>query len=98
MDIDLNIATSNGSISVENTGPSSLLVRISNGPTLREVIRKRAWFERVLQSHFGHMMLSSFDAKVNLDGKTIVLLEGEKITKSRRWYLGWQYLLTKLGF
>lgn len=97
MDIDLNIATGYGSISVENTSPSSLLINISNGRTLREIIRKRAQFEGILQSQFGQLLISSFDTKVTLDGKMIALFEGENIMEAKRLYLGWQLLLSKLG-
>lgn len=97
MDIDLNIATSYGSISVENTSSSSLLVSISNGRTLREVMRKKDVFDSILQSHFGQLILSSFDTKVILDGKMIVLFEGYNIIEVKRFYLGWQLLLSRLG-
>lgn len=97
MDIDLNIASNYGSISVENTSPSSLLVSISNGRTLREVIRQRELFEGLLQSQFGQLLGSSFDTKVTLDGKMIVLFKGGNISEAKRLYLGWQLLLSKLG-
>jgi hypothetical protein len=97
MDIDLNIATGYGSISVENTSSSSLLVSISNGRTLREVIRKRDLFESILQSHFGQLVISTFDTKVNLDGKEILLFEGGNVLEAKRFYLGWQFVLSKLG-
>ena len=97
MDIDLNIATGYGAISVENTSPSSLLISISNGRTLREVIRKRELFEGLLQSQFGQLLSSSFDTKVTLNGKMIALFEGKNIMEAKRLYLGWQFLLSKLG-
>ncbi|MGM0546630.1 MAG: hypothetical protein ACQEST_07905 [Bacteroidota bacterium] len=97
MDIDLNIATSYGSISLENTSSSSLLVNISNGRTLREVIRKRELLEGILQSQFGQLVVSSLDTKISLNGKMILLFDGEDIAEAKRLYLGWQLLLSKLG-
>ncbi len=97
MDIDLNIASNYGSISIENTSSSSLLVNISNGRTLREVIRKRELLEGILQSQFGQLVVSSLDTKINLNGKMILLFDGENITEAKRLYLGWQLLLSKLG-
>jgi len=96
MDIDLNIATSYGSISVENTSPSSLLIRISNNRTLREVIRKRPVLERLLQSQFGQSVAASFDTKVMVGDNMVALLEGTTISQARRFFIGWQYLLAKL--
>ena len=97
MDIDLSIDTDYGSISVENTSSSSLLVNISNGRTLREVLRKRGSLEGMLQSGLAQLVISSFDTKVTLDGKMIALFEGYKVSQAKRFYLGWQYLLAKLG-
>jgi len=97
MDIDLNIATGYGSVSVENTSSSSLLVRISNARTLREIIRKRSVFERMLESTFGQSLIYSFDTKVLLNGKTIALLEGAKVSEAKRLFIAWQYLLARLG-
>ena len=97
MDIDLNIATGYGSISVENTSPSSLLIRISNNHTLREVIRKRSTLESLLQSQFGQLVASSFDTKVMVGDNTVALLEGTRILEAKRFFVGWQYILAKLG-
>ena len=97
MDIDLNIATGYGSISVENTSPSSLLIRISNNRTLREVMRNRNTLERLLQSQFGQSIAVSFDSKVVVDGNMVALLEGRTVSEAKRFFLGWQYLLTKMG-
>ena len=97
MDVDLNIATGYGSISIENTSSSSLLVNISNGRTLREVLRKRGSLEGMLQSGLAQLVISSFDTKVTLDGKMIALFEGDKVLQAKRFYLGWQFLLAKLG-
>jgi hypothetical protein len=97
MDIDLNIATGYGSISVENTSPSSLLIRISNNHTLREVIRKRSTLESLLQSQFGQLVANSFDTKVMVGDNTVALLEGTRISEAKRFFVGWQYILAKLG-
>lgn len=97
MDIDLSIDTDHGSISVENTSTSSLLVNISNGRTLREVLRKRGSLQGMLQSGIGQSVVPSVDTKVTVDGKVIALFEGDKVSQAKRFYLGWQYLLAKLG-
>lgn len=98
MDIDLNIATDNGSVSVENTSKSVLLVRVSDTRTLREIMRKRTVLESIILSKFGQSMLHSFDTKVILDGQTIALFEGLNVSQAKKLYIGWQYLLAKFGF
>ena len=98
MDVDLNIATGYGSISIENKQPSHLIIKISDGKTLREVIRKQRFVHTLVESEMGKNVLQSFAVDILLRQKRIAKFERGHFIEGSRIYLLWQYLIAKLGF
>jgi hypothetical protein len=98
VDIDLEIETSTGLVLIENSAAQTIVVRLPNTKTLREGIRKRVLFDKMNRLPLTDKVLESHTFKIMIGSNELASLEPDKKIRGRKFYLGFQYLLAKLGF
>lgn len=96
MDIDLNIDTHKGSVSISGTDETSLKVNCSTFATLREFLKKRTLLQDALQLWYG-IPEDWPELEIRVGERPVVNLRGGKITGGRRLLFAWHYLRAILG-
>ena len=97
IDIDLNIMTPRGSVSVDHADEDTLRILISDSAALRDLIQIYPTLQRLQKSVIGKKLQQGYVFDVQVASSSVMKVTNGKLYVQSKLYVLWQYLLAQFG-